>query len=236
MKINISIDDVCPHPGVPLEVLARCEELLSGFPEVKFTLFVPLAYWRTVSQTTVGPLRISEYPEFCQRLLNLDPEHFELGYHGYFHGIPRVSNNDEMMSLSYDHMTILLEKMRDEAGRSGLLDRFDRGSCLRPPAWRISEEAIQACSDSGLRTLALHPDSKYLEVYGKGLDRFSGNVVWCNVNPPFKPLLSYNQTEITYHAIEWDKNFLSAEAIAELRDFLVRHREESEFCFMSEMV
>ena len=46
--VNISIDDVSPHPRSSIKVLDRCHELISDYPDIKFTLFVPISYWRTM--------------------------------------------------------------------------------------------------------------------------------------------------------------------------------------------
>ena len=43
-KVNISIDDVSPHPLSSVKVLERCYEIIKVFPDVKFSLFVPIAY------------------------------------------------------------------------------------------------------------------------------------------------------------------------------------------------
>ena len=68
-KINISIDDVSPHSESSVKVLEQCHDLIKEFPEIKFTLFVPIAYWRTMGPTaTKTPLRIDEHPEFCEVL------------------------------------------------------------------------------------------------------------------------------------------------------------------------
>ena len=48
IRVNISIDDVCPHPASSIEVVDRCFEILKEIPEAKFTLFVPMAYYRTM--------------------------------------------------------------------------------------------------------------------------------------------------------------------------------------------
>ena len=76
MKVNISIDDVTPHPFSSTNVLEKCEELLETFPEIKFSLFIPVAYWRTMKSgtTTNKPMLISEYPEFCETLMDLPEE------------------------------------------------------------------------------------------------------------------------------------------------------------------
>ena len=68
-NINISIDDVSPHPHSSIKVLDRCFELINIYPDIKFTLFIPLAYWRTVRPdiSTKKPLILSEFPDFCNR-------------------------------------------------------------------------------------------------------------------------------------------------------------------------
>ena len=94
--VNISIDDVSPHPLSSVKVLERCYELIEEYEQIKFTLFVPMAYWRTIGNTaTKGPLFINHFSDFCETLKQLPSENFELGYHGYHHGIPGISNNDE---------------------------------------------------------------------------------------------------------------------------------------------
>jgi hypothetical protein len=40
-KVNISIDDISPHPQSSTKVLDRCFELINVFPEIKFSLFIP---------------------------------------------------------------------------------------------------------------------------------------------------------------------------------------------------
>ena len=75
-KINISIDDISPHPRSSTEVLNRCHELIDIFPNIKFSLFIPMAYWRTArpGTTTEKPLIVSAYTEFCEILKNLPKE------------------------------------------------------------------------------------------------------------------------------------------------------------------
>ena len=66
MKINISIDDVSPHPKSSISVVNRCFRLIQEFPDIKFTLFVPIAYWRTTRAevSTPGPLQINFFTDF----------------------------------------------------------------------------------------------------------------------------------------------------------------------------
>ena len=96
MKVNVSIDDITPHPFSSTRVIEKCEDLLQTFPNMKFSLFVPVAYWRTMKSgtTTNKPLYISEDQEFCETLMELSDDNYEIGFHGYYHGIPSKSDND----------------------------------------------------------------------------------------------------------------------------------------------
>ena len=70
-KVNISIDDVSPHPLSSTKILEQCYRLIEEFEDIKFTLFVPIAYWRTIGPTaTKEPLFIHQYSEFCQCIKN----------------------------------------------------------------------------------------------------------------------------------------------------------------------
>ena len=79
MKVNISIDDVSPHPLSSIKVLDRCFELIKIFPDIRFSLFIPIAYWRTTKQeiATEKPLIISEFHNFCNTIKNLPDNNFE---------------------------------------------------------------------------------------------------------------------------------------------------------------
>ncbi|MFA7220033.1 MAG: DUF2334 domain-containing protein, partial [Synergistaceae bacterium] len=120
MKVNISIDDITPHPQSSIKVLDRCCELLNDFPDIKFTLFVPMAYTRFQDRSYC----LNEFPDFCDCLRNLPQEVFELGWHGYYHGILNESNNDEFRYLSYDDTRIALNNMFLMAKEAGLYDLF----------------------------------------------------------------------------------------------------------------
>lgn len=229
--VNISIDDVSPHKESSICVLERCSEILEVFPEVKFTLFVPTGYWRTITHTTQSPLLLSEHKDFCDFLRSLDPETYEIGYHGHYHGMPGTSNNDEMRSLSFSSAVDLVKTMKSELTAANLDSVFK--PILRPPAWRISHEAMNAVFEEGITTLALHPDPIYTGIYGNGIDTYAGNIVWCNVNPPFTELKEFEQTEIVYHACEWDKNYLDDEKTQSLIRWL--SNRNCEFAFIDKL-
>ena len=119
-KVNISIDYVSPHPMSSIGVVDRCFELIEEFKDIKFTLFVPVAYWRTIGPTaTKDPLLITRFPEFCDSLRKLPRENFEIGYHGVFHGIPSVSNNDELRDVSLEQARQIFKIMLTSADDAG---------------------------------------------------------------------------------------------------------------------
>lgn len=231
MKVNISIDDVTPHPKSGLDVLQQCEILRSEFSEIKFTLFIPTAYYRTIpsppESVCFKPLFISEFPDFCHILRELPPENYELAYHGHFHGIPGRSNNDEFQAVTASEASDIMYRMRSEATNAGL--KFK--SILRPPAWRMSPDAFNAAENMCFKTLALSPQEYVKKVYA-GADEsemWKNRVVYCNANPPFIPLSRQEKLEIMYHACVWDKSYFSPELAAELAAFLRVNQHEFVF-------
>jgi len=233
-KINISIDDISPHPNSSTNVLKRCFEVIDKIPEVKFSLFVPVSYWRTqkVNTITRHPLQINFFPEFCDEIKNLPSENFEICYHGFYHGIPGKSDNDEFQYLNYQQAIERFDAMFEVVKLSNLENVFKK--IFRPPAWRMSPEAIQAAKDSGIELLALSPKEYARSTYKSEDEKFP-KVVYYNVNPPFDPLKIYKQTEIVYHACEWDKNYMSIDMTKELISFLLDNKKKNLYCFLEEM-
>ena len=225
--VNISIDDVSPHPLSSVKVLERCYELIEEYKQIKFTLFVPMAYWRTVGNTaTKGPLFINHFSDFCETLKQLPSENFELGYHGYHHGIPGVSNNDEFKKINFQNADNLFKMMFEIAEAAGLHNTFN--PIFRPPAWKMSKDAINAAQSNNIDILALSPKFNYEKKFDK--------TVYLTCNPPFDPLEYSTTTEIVYHACEWDRNYLSKDMTLQLKEFLSREEKDIKFCFMEEMV
>jgi len=222
-KINISIDDVTPHPRSSIRVVENCRRILQRVPSAKFTLFVPTAYWRTVASPPESvcqrPLMLSEHPEFCNQLRLLPEESFEIGFHGHHHGIPGSSNNDELKNVSFDDAKIIYEKMFAAVRSADLETRFKM--ILRPPAWRLSPGAFDAARGV-FDVLALNPDPMYYSVYSEKQheDFWREKIVYQDAAPPIAPIPSeWENLEIVTHACEWDKNYLSqslADAIADL--------------------
>ena len=237
-KVNISIDDITPHPHASIKVIDHCQELIKLFPDIKFSLFIPVAYWQTIPRAniqtnTTAPLKINEHEEFCDALRALPEKNYEICYHGYYHGIPLNSNNDEFQYLNYDQTIEKFNSMFDVVEKAGLSDKFKK--IFRPPAWRMSPDAIKAAKGIGIDILALSSDDYAVKTYEGEEENFE-KVVYYNVNPPFKDLQLFDKTEMVFHACEWDKNFLSDEMAKSLQNFIASNIDQIEFCFMEGLV
>ena len=196
------------------------------FEDIKFTLFIPVAYWRTVGPTaTKEPLFIHQHSEFCEYIKNLPSKNFEVGYHGYHHGIPNVTNNDEFHYIDYNNADYLFKLMRRIAREAGLQDKFK--PIFRPPAWKMSKDAIKASKANNIKLLALSPNYEYEEEFE--------HIVYATCGPPLFPLELTEKTEIVYHACEWDRNYLDKNKAENLKDFLLGETDNIDFCFMEDM-
>jgi len=230
-KINISIDDISPHPLSSIKVINQCYKLISEFPNIKFSLFIPIAYWRTIGNTsTKKPLYLHKYPEFCNSLKKLDSKNFELGYHGYYHGIPNVTNNDEFKQLTEKQTKEKIFLMEEEINKCNLKDNFKK--IFRPPAWRLSDSAINVFQNNNFKLcLSKNPSPITNEVF---YNKVIKNANYANSFPPLIPLekiQGMNEMNIVYHACEWDKNYLNMTKVNELSKFL-KNIDNKEFVFM----
>ena len=221
MRVNVSIDDVSPHPMSSAKVLNRCFELIEKVPDIKFSLFVPIAYWRTTRPNiaTRQPLRLDAFPEFCDVLRKLPQQNFEVCYHGLFHGIPGSNDNDEFHHVNAQEARQKFSVMFEIVKNAGLTEIFK--PIFRPPAWRMSPHAISIAKDAGIRTLALSPVQYAKDTYQKEDEKFD-SVVYYDCAPPFVNLPDdpVDSLEIVYHACEWDKNYLSVELSEQLFKWL----------------
>jgi len=232
-KVNISIDDVSPHPRSSTKVLDRCHELVEVFPDIKFTLFIPTAYWRPIDKPNQEPYYLHKYPEFCDAIKKLNKENFELGFHGHLHGsLANASNNDEFKNSSYEEAKEIINKMFLGSIESGLGECFR--PIIRPPAWKMSKHAIKAAQDAGIIVFCLSKEDYATKTYGG--EEENAAVVYQTCNPPFNPLKLTEQTEIVYHACEWDKNYLSPTMKDELVRFLEKNKKDIEFFFTHNML
>ena len=235
-NINISIDEVSPHPKSSTKVLKRCFSLIKIFPEIKFSLFVPVSYWRTKKPGTVTdrPLQIDHFENFCNELIQLPESNFDICYHGFYHGIPGKSDNDEFQFLNYEEAIERFNAMFEVVSRAKLKNKFKK--IFRPPAWRMSKDSIRAARDLNFELLALSPKEYAKKTYDKE-DEIFDKVVYYNVNPPFDELKMYKNTEIVYHACEWDKNYFSETMEKNLVKFLKENNEKAiKYCFLKDMV
>jgi hypothetical protein len=230
-KLNVSIDDITPHPLSSTKVLDRCFELMEIFPTIKFSLFIPMAYWRVNRPGTITdkPLLVSEYPDFCETLASLPEENFELGYHGLFHGKPLEGNdNDELYNITYEQSIGIIGRMLEEAEKAGLKDLFK--PMLRPPCWKMSPQAFDAANELGIELFALTNIQNRLETYEGRNVKYSS--VYSNCAPPNRKLEVTDRCGVVYHACEWLKNYLDTERKDELIEFINRDRQSVEFCFL----
>lgn len=236
-KVNISIDDVCPHPNSSTEVFQKCYKILEEIPDAKFTIFIPMAYFRTMphppESMCKSPMEVTLFPDFISEILALPDDKFEIGYHGVLHGIPGKSNNDEFKNLTYLEAKHRIDVMFRIAKASGLDKKMK--NIFRPPAYRMSPEAIIAAREMGIEVLGLADDKMYKDVY-QGEDEKKNDVVYFTSSPPIKDLKFKNNTEIVYHACNWDRNYLSMEKTRELIDFLKTEKEKIEYCFIGDLV
>jgi hypothetical protein len=239
-KLAISIDDITPHPKSSVKVLDRCFRLIDTFPDIKFDLFVPLAYWRTIPSPSESicqsPMKISDFPEFCETIRKLPSKNFEIGIHGYYHGIPGVSNNDEFKTLSFNEAKNKFHQIFAEIYAANLRDRIS--PIFRPPAWRMSPDSIRAAFDSGISLLTLSPKDYAQQSY-EGAHKSFGKFTLYDGNPPFDELSTdisnHHKYEIVYHACEWDKNYLSLEMTSQLETWIQERLDQLEFSFLSEI-
>jgi predicted deacetylase len=223
--INISIDDVSPHPRSSTKVLDRCYELITIFPDIKFTLFIPTCYTRQGERS----YNILNFPIFIDTIKKLPKENFEVGYHGHYHGILNQNSNNEFMFNSYQEANDRIKIMKEIMAICGIAV----SPIFRPPAWRITPQAMRALLDNGIITLSLSNDNYAQQEY-KEFDKHCPKVIYYNCCPPFKQLQLYQTTEIVYHACEWDRSYLSKEKTQELVMFL-NNINEFKFVFLESL-
>jgi hypothetical protein len=209
LQVNISIDDVSPHPRSSTKCLKCCFEIIKHFDQAKFTLFVPTAYMRVGEQSH----DIRNYPEFIKEIKSL-PENFEIGYHGHLHALPPY-NKGEFFGMDYE---TCVEKMKtskaifEECG-------IEVKPIFRPPGFGLSPPGFAACRDFGIRVLCLYPGPHY-RVFHQGEEDKFDRVVYVDAHPPAEKLVKKDRLSIMYHACEWDKNHLTSGKKDELIGFL----------------
>jgi len=237
MKINISIDDISPHPATNTNCLQYCHKLIEDFPDIKFTLFIPTSYTRFADgDTDVTQYNLLKHPNFVKEIRALNEINFEIGLHGSEHGRENpISNNDEFANSSYEEAYDIVGDALDTMYYSGLLNDNKFSHILRPSAYRMSAEAIRAARDMRIKALGLHSYYAYLVYYGDEYKK-KNDIVWADAHPPTAPLLyKQDKLEIVYHALKKDINYFSEERMTELKNFLIT-QENITFCWFEEML
>jgi len=240
--INISIDDISPHPKSSLECLEICRRIIKSYrSDVKFTLYIPMAYWRrfddfvdgkNVQTKTKAPLYLYDRPDFCKALLNLPEENFELCYHGLYHS-DNVCNNNEFEKIGYEDAVTKFEKMFEISKSCGLYDRMK--PIFRPPNFRASPEAIRAAHYVGFKQISLLPDERIKRAYNGAYEAFGPQgCSWMNIMYPFREYGAYKKSSIVFHACAWSKNYLDSKNYKILASFLDK-KQSIEFCFAEKL-
>jgi predicted deacetylase len=199
-KINISIDDISPHPQSSIKALDNCFRLLNKFPNAKFTLFIPTAY--TLREPTY---LITSYPDFCTVLKDLPQTSFELGWHGHFHGVPGINRSGEFQNLNLVNAIDTFRRMFDTAEYCKIKDLFK--PIFRPPAFVLSNQSAAACAEVGITSLSLRRIADYQDINKS----FPGHINYCTSCPPYIPMKVEQNIELVYHACEWSHNFIGHE-------------------------
>jgi predicted deacetylase len=230
MKINISIDDVCPHPQSSVRCLDRCFDLLNKYPDIKFTLFIPTAYRRN-SEEPAYELNT----DFIKSIKELPPN-FELGYHGHFHG---NKSNPEFYNITEEAALECLQKSKQIFELVGISIK----PIFRPPAFHLSPGGFAACKTFGINCISLYPQGKLYQSY-KGENLKFERVVYINVHPreiksdksivyeDLNETTHLDKVSIMYHACEWDRNYFSPILAHKLECFL---ENKPQFCFLEDL-
>ncbi len=239
--VNISIDDISSHPLSSDKCLSNCYRLIDLFPDVKISLFIPTAYWRTVDAdgsllktATEHPLYLNEDKDLCNTLKGLSKKNFEVCYHGFYHGIPGVSNNHEFKELNYEEARDRLYQMMEPVVKAGLINTFKK--IIRPPSWYMSAESIRAARDLGFEYISLATDRKIRRSY-QFEDKKASNVTYYNICPPYSPYPEevYLKNNIVFHACEWSDNYFGEDNFKDLVSTLKAWRGDIRFGFTEDM-
>lgn len=240
MLVNISIDDVSPHPKADYnQIKPAVEYILEHIPTAKFTFFVPTAYWRVSGNaSTVAALKLSEHESFCNILADLPVDNFEYGYHGHYHGIPeKYTSNDEFKTLNYQEASSKIHKMRTEIQKTSLSGRISE--IFRPPAWRCSSESLQALVDNGIKYFALAKETYALDTYGDFPAIYGDRIVWRTCHPPQSSIgpAEEKYVEVLYHSCNWDGNFFSLDRAKEFISWytMYKYQYDLQFGFIEDL-
>ena len=105
---------------------------------------------------------------------------------------------------------------------------------LRPPNWRMSPESFDAADEQGIKLFALTDIEDRLETH-KGKNEIYRSV-YSNFSPPNRELKLSEKCGVVFHACEWLKNYLDVEKTKEIIEFLRKHEDSVEFCFLEDFL
>lgn len=221
MRLNISIDDLSPHPNIGFGALNCLQEIVNGY-NIKVSLFIPTSVQRFGAREKKHYM-LEDFPEFVDRIKALPEKYFEVCYHGHKHGQKRKkSNNDEFRYLRYDEAIDILSRSKEIFDNVGIKVR----PVLRPPGFWISKAAIKACAEFGIKVLALHDAKRYMRSYGKAAKRYKHTVL-----PGAQPTKG-DSIEIFYHAGSDQPDYFNKKQGIRLRKIIKRQRWS--YIFMEE--
>jgi len=225
LKINVSIDDVSPHKKIGLDAVHRILNVIDKFSGLKVSLFIPTAIRRYASGDKKSYC-LEDYPKFVDQLKALPPANFEICYHGHKHGNKsHRKNNDEFRYLKRRDALDILNRSRQIFDHVGLKAR----KVFRPPGFWLSKDSFGACSDFGIKVLALHRAKRYRKCY-KGCHETYNHVVYVSKQKPDFP----NEFEMLYHAGRDQKDCFNKRKSRELIEILNKKKEKISFIFMEE--
>lgn len=209
--INISIDDVCPHPKMGLKSVDLINKLIEKYPNIKCSLFVPTCMTRYKYREK--SYYLPDYPDFVNDLKSLPPENFEICYHGHFHGNANTnSNNDEFRYTNKMDAFSILQKSQKCFNDLGLRV----SPVFRPPGFWLSKDSFSACKEFGIKVLALNSKKHCMSCYG-GAEKSFGNVIYIG-----KQMDRPKFIELLFHAGRDQKDFLGNKMFKELKNKLNR--------------
>jgi len=214
MKIQVGLDDLCPRPTQSFEQWSNAEKLLDR--GLKVDLFIPFALSRDGEEA----YHIIDYPEFLDRMEAISAlPGVRLNVHGFHHGWGN-DNNGEFYHGDTDTLKHRLDQIDKDIERTGL--SFHR--VFRPPAWRISQGAVDSIIEFGYTHLSIMSGTAYLEY--DHLDFKDLKLHWCNAAPPYMGLPK-DDISVTYHMCTWLDNGLTNNNTNELLDHIGTNRIEA---------
>jgi|TARA_S200002703_G_scaffold150601_1_gene149137 hypothetical protein len=206
MKVQIGIDDLSPRPTQSFELWHNVEKLLGA--GLKVDLFVTFAMIRDNN----GPFILNKHPSFVERLrLVQEHENIALNVHGYYHSSGPRNNNDEFLRLSKPELDKRLVKINSLINELSL----DFKKVFRPPAWKISQDAVNLLVDHGYTHLSLLKGHAPTTKMYNDLDLSKLNIHYCNASPPEIPFVE-GDIAATYHFSTHLKNALTDDNVSAL--------------------